>query len=670
MTTINDELEERIARLGPIIIEQGLEQDLSVDVTGLFPQIQTWFTTSLNRLSYGADVSTLSLGGGFDQTNVDVGTPIASMRTRNRAIVTGSGHSLELDDTPGNERIILRHNTGNGVEVKPDGSMIIAAGKQIISVTQDQKIIIEGNATIVYGGNVDMQVAGDFNLSVGGDYNLSVGENRNENTEGAYRTTTEGNVGHIVKGSLSNTVLKTSTTTVLEDNNTVTKGKARFTSEGDMQISTGGVSRITAKTNMYQSASNMNVAASDLSVFGVSGTFGGQNIVYYGKGATFGEGVTAPTFTGDLTGRADEAIASDTATYATTAGQAPLGSAGSPNGWTNTNTATPTTSQPNETILNNYLTRTNYGTLDVKVDIGNHFLNALNRSDATSGLSTRDLTTSEIRALLRTEGVRNDSTFIGNAVASGTLSPSYSQVNPPNISRVSSRAPEPYRGNNPAGRRAPGSDTRFLVPDNLTENGFTPYIPITSSTVISRTTPIADGVYLSRYLGGIGQQGRLSQISTTRRQQIARNLQPNAEIFRRIRSNRDTDFSNHRLVVAEGLYQPTDAEQAFAGWDTSINKLRSEGRAAVYELHDSNGLIDVAKTFDLAVYLKTLTVFQKLILDYDTYDVDGSLNAQIIIVMPELSLTYEVSDGGFTKDVETRYNGSIMSSSDLLEITS
>jgi len=656
MTTINDELQERIARLGPIIIEQGLEQDLSVDPTGLFPQIQTWFTSSLNRLSYGADVSTINLGGGFNQTDVALGTPVASMRTRNRAITTGSGHSLELDDTPGNQRIIFRHNTGNGIEIKSDGSMIISAGKQIISVTEDQKIIIEGNATIIYGGNVDMQVAGDFNLSVAGDYNLSVGENRNENVEGAYRSTTEGNQGHIIKGSLSNTILKTSTNTILGDNNTITKGKARYTSQGDMQIASGATTRLSAKTNMFQSASNMNIAASDLSVFGATGTFGGENIVIYGKGATFGEGVTAPTFHGDLDGNAAN-------TFAQSYGEAATSGGGSI-----TNTATPTTSQPTSTVLSNYLNNTPYGTVTVSVDIGDHFLRALNRSDATGGLSSRDLTTSEIRALLRTEGVRNDPKFIGNAIASGTLSPSYSQINPPNITRISGRAPEPYRGNNPAGRRAPGSDTRFLVPDDLTETGFLPYIPITSSTIITRTTPIAEGVYLSRYLGGIGQQGRLSQIPVTRRQQIARNLQPNAEIFRRILSNKESDFNNHRLIVAEGLYQPTDAEQAFSGWSTSINKLRSEGRAVVYEFHNSNGLIDIAKTFDLAVYLKTVTVFEKLILDYDTYAIDGALNTQIIIIMPELSSNYEVSDGGFIKDVETRYNGSIMSSTDLLEI--
>lgn len=655
MTTINDELQERIGRLGPVILEQGIEQDISVDPTGVWPQIDTWFTSSLNRISYGADVSILNLGGGFNQTEISSGSPIGSMRTRNRAITTASGHSFELDDTPGNERIILRHNKGTGIEVKPDGSMIIAAGKQIISVSEDQKIIIEGNATIIYGGNVDMQIAGDFNLSVGGDYNLSVGENRNENVEGAYRSTTEGNQGHIIKGNISNTVLGTSTNTTLGDNNNIIKGNARYTSQGDMQIASGSTTRVSAKTNLFQSASNMNIAASDLSVFGATGTFGGQNIVMYGKGATFNEGVTSPTFHGDLDGNAAN-------TYAQAYGEALTSGGGSI-----TNTATPTTSQPTSSVLSNYLNNTPYGTVTVSVDIGDHFLKALNRSDATGGISTRDLSTTEIRAILRTEGSRYNTALIGNAIASSSLSPTYAQSSPPSISRVSSRAPEPYRGNNPAGRSAPGSDTRFLVPDDLTESGFTPYITITLSTVINRNTQLAEGVYLAKFLGASGQSGRLSQIPISNRQQIARNLQPNAEIFRRINSNRDVDFNNHRLVIVEGLYQPTNAEKDFDGWSTSINKYRSEGRAVVYELHDSNGLIDIAKTFDLAVYLKTITTFEKLILDYDTYNIDGSLNAQIIIVMPQLSTTYKVSSGGFTKNVETIYNGEIMSNSDLIE---
>jgi hypothetical protein len=667
MTTIYDDIEDRLIRLGPVTLEQGIEADPFSDPTGVFPTLDGWYSTSLPRVSFGGAYTALSLGGGFDNTEITSGSPIASMRTRNRAIVTASGHSLELDDTPGNERIILKHNTGNGVEIRPDGTMVIAAGKQVISVTRDQNIIIEGNATIIYGGNVDMQVAGDYNLSVSGNYNLSVGENRNENVEGAYRTTVEGNTGHIVKGNQSNTVLGTSTSTVLGDNNNVTKGTARYTSEGNMKIASGAETQISAKTNLFQSSTNMNIAASDLSVFGATGTIGGTGIVYYGKGGTFGEGVTAPTFHGDLDGLAKESSTTYSQQYAD---PDPGGGVGSDN-WSSagTDTATPTTAAPNSAILNDYLNNTAYGSVDVKVDIGNHFLNALNRSDATGGLSTRDLSTSEIRALLRTEGVRNITSFVGSSVATGRLSSAYSQSNPPRVSRVSAGNQEPYRGNNPLGNKLPGGETRFLAPDDLTDYNFNPEYIIGDSVNVSRSTQLATGIYLSTFTGGIGQVGRLSTIPIENRAQYARNLQPNAELLRRIRSNRDSDFKNHRLIVVEGLYNPEQAELNAAGWDTSINRYRSEGRAVVYELHDFTGKIDAAKTFDLAVYLKTVTSYEKLILDYDTYDPDGSLNCQLIFVTPRLNENYEVTDGNWFKAVETRFNGRVTSSSDLIDFT-
>jgi hypothetical protein len=562
MTTIYDDVEERLIRLGPITLEQGVEADIFSDPTGVYPQLPNWYSTSIPRVSFGGAYTALSLGGGFDNTEINAGNPIASMRTRNRATVTASGHSFELDDTPGNERIILKHNTGNGVEIRPDGSMVIAAGKQIISVTKDQHIIIEGNATIIYGGNVDMQVAGDYNISVSGNYNLSVGENRNENVDGSYRTTVEGNTGHIVKGSSSNTVLGTSTSTILGDNNTVTKGVARYTSEGNMKIASGAETQISAKTKLFQSSTNMNIAASDLSVFGATGTIGGTGIVYYGKGATFGEGVTAPTFHGDLDGNAAN-------TYAQAYGEALTSGGGSI-----VDTVTPTTAAPTASILNDYLNNTSYGAVDVKVDIGNHFLNALNRSDATGGLSNRDLSTSEIRALLRTEGVRDVTSFIGNSVATGNLSPAFSQSNPPRITRVAAGVQEPYRGNNPVGSSLPGGETKFLAPDDLTDYNFSSEYIISDSVTISRATQLANGVYLSTFIGGNGQVGKLSDITISNRAKYARNLQPNAELLRRIRSNRENDFKNHRLIVIESLYNPSIRERSITGWSESVNKYR------------------------------------------------------------------------------------------------
>ena len=57
--------------------------------------------------------------------------------------------------------------------------------------------------------------------------------------------------------------------------------------------------------------------------------------------------------------------------------------------------------------------------------------------------------------------------------------------------------------------------------------------------------------------------------------------------------------------------------------------------------------------------------YDKIILDYDTFDPDGSLNTQIIVVMPNVPDTYRVS---FKKDIETRFNNNIQSVNELVEL--
>ena len=57
--------------------------------------------------------------------------------------------------------------------------------------------------------------------------------------------------------------------------------------------------------------------------------------------------------------------------------------------------------------------------------------------------------------------------------------------------------------------------------------------------------------------------------------------------------------------------------------------------------------------------------FQKLILDYDTYNPDKSLNAHIILVMPEIVSPWNVT---FTNEVETRFNNMVQSTDELIEV--
>jgi hypothetical protein len=133
-----------------------------------------------------------------------------------------------------------------------------------------------------------------------------------------------------------------------------------------------------------------------------------------------------------------------------------------------------------------------------------------------------------------------------------------------------------------------------------------------------------------------------------------------------INNNRtNSTFSEYTLQVVEGYYVASPTESLEAG-DTK--DLATKGRAVVYELiNNSSGQVDKRKTFELALYLKDIIQYDKLILDYDNYNPDGSINAQIIITVPEQNENYSAR---FSRSIETRFNNVVQSNSDFIEVTS
>ena len=642
-----DYYKTRVADLGPGQETIGVSNTTS-DPTGQVPSPAYHNKSTVNQASYGAQTNDLILGG-----NLSFEATGPSDYNKNRVIATASGHSIELDDTPGKRRILIRHRTGNGIEFRSDGSMVIAAGNQTISVTKDQQIVIEGNATIVYGGNVDMQVAGDFNLAVGGSYNVTVGENLNTSVEGSMRTTVDDNVGLTVKGSKSETILGTSTNTVLGDNNTITKGVMRNTSQGNMQLSSGDTTHISSKNKLFQSSTNMNIAATDLSVFGSTGIIGGEGVTLRAETAT------ADTFYGDLSGTATTSTVTQSQNY----GEAATGTAGS---ITETAIGHP---MPTASVVTDYLTKTSIGAVDVKVDIGDFILRSINRSTATGGLANKDLSTAEYRAFLRQEYNLNNPVVTGNAVATGKLSAEYTQTTPNEVGRISSQGTKNSSSSNPIGPGFVGDgNSDYKAPDFNIVKIYNPSIIISNTETVTNSTNLTEGIAISKFTGANGQMGNINKFTNANRIQIARNLQPNAEFLRKYTDKKDRDFKDLRLKVIEGIYNPYPEELRESTWVNSINYYRSKGRAVVYELHDTSGNIAFNQTFDLALKLKNTNVFQKIIIDHDTFDPSGILNTQLILIMPNLDDNYKVNDGNFSKEVETRYNGKVMSSSDIVEL--
>lgn len=231
------------------------------------------------------------------------------------------------------------------------------------------------------------------------------------------------------------------------------------------------------------------------------------------------------------------------------------------------------------------------------------------------------------------------------------------------------------------------------------------YDPDNASEITSATR-LGPGITMAKFLGARGSRTQLEKLynddftSSVDRAQLARNLTLHAQILQSIVGMEE--FSQHRLIVSEGVYEPNPKfeitekpafDEGFAkflaserpnatygrstdGWivrypnyigemPSDILALRRKGQAVVYQLIDRKGKTDPQKTFDLAAYWKDYINYDKLTLDYDTYDPSGELTSQIVIETPEVPKGYTVS---YKYNLETRYNGELQTINELLEI--
>jgi hypothetical protein len=145
----------------------------------------------------------------------------ASVYPYNKATVSESGHSMELDDSPGAERVDLRHRTGTGVEMNPGGDMNIktinnanwfitgnfvrsTTGGEIISIGQGLNLQTSGGAGIIAmvdgGGGIDLTVTGgNVKINVTGNVDLEATGNITQKCAGAMTLESTGPM--VIKGS-------------------------------------------------------------------------------------------------------------------------------------------------------------------------------------------------------------------------------------------------------------------------------------------------------------------------------------------------------------------------------------------------------------------------------------------------------------------------------------
>lgn len=177
---------------------------------------------------------------------------------------------------------------------------------------------------------------------------------------------------------------------------------------------------------------------------------------------------------------------------------------------------------------------------------------------------------------------------------------------------------------------------------------------------ISSNTKLGPGISISKYLGAYGDRTSFTFVtSPSERAQIARNLYMQAQIWQAINGNTDL-FNDIRLIVSEGVYRPGPTETV-----AGDNLLKQNGQLAVYQVVDREGKIDHEKTYDVAEFIKDYMFFDKLVLDYDTLNTDGSMTSQIMIYMPSVPESFDVK---FGLNVATAYNRTTISNNELVEV--
>ena len=418
---------------------KGINRNGFEDPKGVFPTSDYYNIAGTNKAARGLERNDLYVGGGHRNVDLKLSKQAPSQYPHNQVQQTSAGHSIEMDDTPGSERLLLKHTSGTGIEMRNDGSILISSRKNTVRLGgADDKVVIEGDGEIVYGGNLSLTVAGDMALKVGGSLQIATKANRIDTVDGNYSLNVNKNVQESITGD--RTQLVNNITDIINgDLNRAVKGSNNIQAQNTSLLNADSC-LITTRGSLTMTGLNTNLNGSRTVILGDSGTIGGANITGYvknifGTSGTFTEGFSAPTFHGSLQGNAA------TATQSGTAGTAgAIGASGSAGSHTNTATNTAQTVQPTSAIIKDLIDNSSVGRRQVITDPGGDLRNKVDQT-ANQSIDRKKLDIDQVRSKMRDENNVANETFVGHQVSEGILSGGYATPLPNRVIRSAGKLP-------------------------------------------------------------------------------------------------------------------------------------------------------------------------------------------------------------------------------------
>lgn len=224
-----------------------------VDIQKTHPLIEMITNTVAKNIPTAGITKSTLLPGVDNQPGPtwDQPSPVAkSAYPFNHVTETESGHVIELDDTPGSERVRVIHRNGSMIDMQPSGDVVVKNIRNAYTLTVgDDNVYVAGNAAITVNGNVRLACTGDFIHNVQGDYHLYVGGNRITNVAGTDVSEIQTDRSISIGGNDNVAIGKAFAEQVGTDYSSVIGGVLNVTTGDEIAVTSSADLTITAKGN-------------------------------------------------------------------------------------------------------------------------------------------------------------------------------------------------------------------------------------------------------------------------------------------------------------------------------------------------------------------------------------------------------------------------------------
>ena len=181
----------------------------------------------------------------------------------NHVWYTEGGHAIEVDDTPGAERLHWYHKAGTFQEIQADGDRITKVfGDDYEIDLQNKKIYIKGNYDITVDGDMRELITGNKITEIGGEHLLTIGKNYVKKVQGGEFKEILSDKSTQINKNKSERVSENKTSTVVGNTTVSLSGTKTETVSGEEKKTNLSTSTHILPDNFtLMGANNMNIAA-------------------------------------------------------------------------------------------------------------------------------------------------------------------------------------------------------------------------------------------------------------------------------------------------------------------------------------------------------------------------------------------------------------------------